>query len=143
MLPTNKRTARARENHTAAILSRKPLTVAQRTLTPGKPSHSLKTAGIAFRCPHTRQGVKRLLAASRGCWWPIKVCYGSDKFWQVLGPYHRTGETRRIVAIRHNPPPIDSPVFRSTIRGMRIADQIRDADGLARNDQSCLSDKGC
>jgi len=141
MPPTNKRTARARENHTAAILSRKPLTVARRTLTPEKPSHSLKTAEIAFRCPHAWQGVARLLGASGGFWWPIKVFYGSDKFWQVLGPYHGTGEARQNITKRHNPTPIDSPVFRSTIRGMRITDQMRNPDGLARNHQSCLSDK--
>jgi len=128
MPPTNKRTARARENHMAAFLSRKPLTVARRTLTPEKPSHSLKTAEIAFRCPHTWQGVERLLGASGGFWWPIKVFYGPDKFWQVLGPYHRTGETGRIVTIRCNPTTINSPILRSTIREMTIADQIRNPD---------------
>lgn len=52
-------------------------------------------------------------------------------------PYHETGENPRIVTIVHNRPPIDSPILRSTNRGMRIAYMIRNADLTARNDKEC------
>lgn len=93
MPPANKRTARARENHTLRILSRKPLTVARQTITRPNASYSLKTAKTPSRCPHTRQGCKRLLAPPRGLSAPINATYKSGKFWQVLRPYHETSET--------------------------------------------------
>lgn len=45
---------------------------------------------------------------------------------------------RMIVTIRHNPWPIDSPVPRSTIREIRMADHISDADQTTGNDQDAL-----
>lgn len=143
MPPTSKRTAHARKNHTAAILSRKPLTVTRRTLTPENPSHSLKTAKTPFRCPHTWQRLRRLSAPLRCLSAPINAAYRSGNFWQDGRPYHGTVEIRQNVTKRNNPPPIDSPVFRWTIRGMRIADQIRDADPSGGNHQDGLTDKGC
>jgi hypothetical protein len=65
MAPTNKRTERARENHTLAILSRNSFFVARQTPRRLDASHSLKPADFPFRCPHAWQGVKRLLAPSR------------------------------------------------------------------------------
>jgi hypothetical protein len=46
-----------------------------------------------------------------------------------------------LVTIVHNGAPIDSPVCRSTIRGMRIAYLIRNTDQSGRNDHHRLSDK--
>ena len=48
-----------------------------------------------------------------------------------------------LVTIVHNWAPIDSPVLRSTMRGMRIAYLIRNTDQSGRNDHHCLSDKEC
>lgn len=40
----------------------------------------------------------------------------------------RSAKRSKLVTFRHNPPPMDSPVPGSTIRGMTIPDQISDAD---------------
>ena len=78
MAPTNKRTERARENHTFQFLSRKPFLVTRQT--PRRPdvSYSLKPANFAFRCPHTRQGLKALLGAPRRLSQLISATYRSQ-----------------------------------------------------------------
>ena len=72
---------------------------------------------------------------------PISQGYQSTGKGDPLG----TGEPSlmSLVTIIHNRLPIDSPVLRSTMRGMRIAYTIRDADQSGRNDHHCLYDKEC
>ena len=82
MAPTNKRTAHACENHTSAILSRKPFFVTRQASRAPDASHSLKPADFAFRCPHTWQGLKALLGAPRRLSELISVAYG----WQPQKP---------------------------------------------------------
>lgn len=53
----------------------------------------------------------------------------------------RSAKRSKLVAFRHNPTPIGSTVLRLTIRGMRIADQIRNADPPPGNHQHRLTDK--
>lgn len=59
------RTARARDYSTAAILSNNPVSVSLRTFVAETPCKHWRSAETRFRCPHTRQRVKRLLEASR------------------------------------------------------------------------------
>jgi hypothetical protein len=82
MAPTNKRTARARKNHTLQFLSRKPFFVTRQTPRRLNASYSLKPANFPFRGPHTRQGVKALLGASRRLSQLISAAYG----WQPQKP---------------------------------------------------------
>ena len=154
MAPTNKRTERARKNHTLRFLSRKPFCVTPQTPRRLNASHSLKPANFPSRCPHTRQGLKALLGASRRLSELISATYGSQP--QKPAKSNRSAESFNnwpptikrpgfcpIVTIIHNRPPIDSPILRSTMRGMRIAYTIRDADQSGRNDHHCLYDKEC
>jgi hypothetical protein len=131
MAPTNKRTAHACENHISAILSRKPFFVTRQTSRPPDASHSLKAADFLFRCPHTWQGVKRLLAPSRHLSGLISVAYGSQpqkpaecnpykEFFHNCPPSIDPANFETIVTIVHNRPPIDSPILRSTIRRINI-----------------------
>lgn len=55
----------------------------------------------------------------------------------------RSAKRSKLVALRHNPSPIDSPVLRWTIRGMTIADQIKDPDPPSGNHHHRLTYKGC
>ena len=82
MAPTNKRTARARKNHTLQFLSRKPFFVTRQTPRAPDASHSLKPANFPLRGPHTWQGVKALLGASRRLSQLISAAYG----WQPQKP---------------------------------------------------------
>ena len=139
MAPTNKRTERACENHTSAILSRKPFFVARQTPRRLNASYSLKPAKMLSRCPHAWQRVKRLLGAPRRLSELISATYGSQlqkptkcnhckEFFHNCPPSAFLLELASLVTIIHNRPPIDSPVLRSTNRGMRIAYTIRNAD---------------
>lgn len=154
MAPINKRTARARKNHTLPILSRKPFFVMRQTPRAPDTSHSLKPANFPFRCPHTGQGVKRLLAPSRRLSQLISAAYRSQPqkpaknnpyadFLHNCPPSMESASLASLVTIVHNRLPIDSPVFRSTMRGMRIAYIIRDANQSGRIDHHCLYDKEC
>jgi hypothetical protein len=131
MAPINKRTERARENHTLAILSRKPFFVARQTPRAPDASHSLKAAKILSRCPYTRQGLKALLGAPRHLSELISVAYT----WQPQKPakikpykeflYNWPPSTfllslASLATIAHNRPPIDSPILRLTIREINI-----------------------
>jgi hypothetical protein len=78
MTPTDKRTAHACENHTLAILSTNRFSVTLQTSRAPDASHSLKPAKILSRCPHTWQGVKRLLAPSRRLSELISATYRSQ-----------------------------------------------------------------
>ena len=154
MAPTNKRTGRPRKNQNSAILSRKPFFVARQTPRPPDTSHSLKPAKMLSRCPHTRQGVKRLLAPSRRLSELISATYGSQPqkptkcnpykdFFHNCPPSTFLLRLASLVTIVHNRPPIDSPVPRSTNRGMRIPYMIRNADPPDGIDHHCLYDKEC
>jgi hypothetical protein len=127
MAPINKRTTRACENHRSAILSRKPFSVTRQTPRRLDASHSLKAADFLFRCPHTWQGVKRLLAPSRRLSELISVAYG----WQPQKPakinhykefFHNCPPSTFLLSLAslativRNRPPIDSPVLRSSKR---------------------------
>ena len=154
MAPTNKRTDRACANHTLPILSRKPFFVTRQTPRRLNASHSLKPANFPSRCPHTRQGLKALLGASRRLSELISATYGSQP--QKPAKSNRSAESfnnwppsinsaslMSLVTIIHNRLPIDSPVLRSTMWGMRIAYTIRNANLSGRNDHHCLYDKEC
>ena len=154
MAPINKRTERARENHGSAILSIKPFFVARQAPRRLDASHSLKPAKILSRCPHTRQGVKRLLAPSRRLSELISALYQSQpqkpaksnpykEFLHNWPPSTFLLSLASLVTIVHNRPPIDSPVLRSTNRGMRIAYIIRDANPPDGIDHHRLYDKEC
>jgi hypothetical protein len=154
MATINKRTARARKNHTLAILSRKPFFVTRQTpRTPGA-SHSLKPAKILSRCPRAWKGIKRLLAPSRRLSELISAAYESQpqkpaknnpykEFLHNCPPSTVPVSLASLVTIVHNRPPINSPVLRLTNRGMRIAYTIRDADLLDGIDHHCLYNKEC
>jgi hypothetical protein len=60
-----------------------------------------------------------------------------------FAPYQEIGENFATVAFRHNPPTIDSPIFRWTIGGMRIPNTIKNADLSDGIDHNPLSDKEC
>jgi hypothetical protein len=66
----------------------------------------------------------------------ISLAYGKNS-----APTTRGDSLNCLVAFRHNPPPIDSPILRWTIRGMTIADQIRNPDPPWGNHQHPLTDK--
>jgi hypothetical protein len=55
----------------------------------------------------------------------VKRCHSSSH----CAAYHETRETARIVTIRHNPSPIDSPVFRWTIGGLARGAKERETLG--------------
>ena len=78
MAPSNKRTGRARKNHTLQFLSRKPFFVTRQTPRAPDANHSLKPANFPFRCPHTWQGLKALLDASRHLSQLISAAYRSQ-----------------------------------------------------------------
>ena len=78
MAPTNKRTERARKNHTLQFLSRKPFFVTRQTPRAPDANHSLKPANFPFRGPHTWQGLKALLGASRRLSQLISAAYRSQ-----------------------------------------------------------------
>jgi hypothetical protein len=152
MAPINNKTDRACAYGKSAILSRKPFFVARQTPRRLDASHSLKPAKILFRCPHTRQGVKRLLAPSGRLSELISATYGSQsqkpakcnhykEFFHNCPPSTFLSSLAGLATIVHNRPPIDSPVPRSTNRGMRIAYIIRNADGSDWNDQNRLYNK--
>ena len=154
MQTTNKGTARARKNHTLQFLSRKPFFVTRQTPRAPSASYSLKPAESLSRCPHTRQGLKALLGASRHLSQLISAAYRSQPqkpakinhpidFLNNWPPSIDSASLVSLVTIVYNRLPIDSPVFRSTIRGMRIAHTIRDTDQSGRNDHHFLSDKEC
>ena len=154
MAPTNTRTERARKNHTLPFLSIKPFFVTPRTPRRLDASHSLKPAESLFRCPHTRQGLKALLGAPGRLSQLISATYRSQPqkpaknnpyadFLHNWAPTIDSASLASLVTIIHNRPPIDSPVLRSTMRGMRIAYTIRDADQSGRNDHHSLYDKEC
>ena len=124
MAPTNKRTERARENHTFQFLSRKPFLVTRQT--PRRPdvSYSLKPANFAFRCPHTRQGLKALLGAPRRLSQLISATYRSQPqkpaknnpypdFLHNRPPSIDSASLASLVTIIHNRSPINFPVLRS------------------------------
>jgi hypothetical protein len=90
MAPTNKRTARARKNHTLQFLSRKPFFVTRQTPKAPEANHSLKPANFPFRGPHTWQGLKALLGASRRLLQLISAAYGSGR--QLRAP--KSGKLR-------------------------------------------------
>jgi len=124
MAPINKRTERARKNHTSAILSRKPFFVAWQAPRRPDASHSLKPAKILFRCPHTWQGVKRLLGAPRRLSELISAAYGSQpqkptKYNPHKEFFHNCPPSTFLLSLAslsknvHNRPPIGSPVLRS------------------------------
>ena len=154
MAPTNKRTERARENHTLQFLSRNPFFVTRQTPRRPDASHSLKPANFPSRGPHTRQGLKALLGAPGSLSQLISAAYRSQPqkpaknnpyadFLHNWPPSINSASLMSLVTIVHNRPPIDSPVLRSTMRGMRIAYMIRNAYGSAGNDQNHLYDKEC
>ena len=154
MAPINKKTDRACAYGKSAILSRNSFFVARQTPRPPDASHSLKPAKILSRCPHTRQGVKRLLAPSRRLSELISALYQSQpqkpaknnpykEFLHNCPPSINQANFETIVTIVHNRPPIDSPVLRSTNRGMRIAYIIRDANPPDGIDHHRLYDKEC
>jgi hypothetical protein len=154
MAPTNKRTARARKNHTLQFLSRKPFFVTRQTPRRLNASYSLKPANFPFRGPHTWQGVKALLGASRRLSQLISAAYRSQPqkpakinpyadFLHNWPPSINSASLMSLVTIVYNQLPLDSPVFRSTMRDMRIAYTIRDTDQSGRNDHHCLYDKEC
>ena len=78
MAPINKKTDRARTNHTVPILSIKPSFVTRQTPRRLNASYSLKPVVFAFRCPHTRQGLKALLGAPRRLSQLISAAYRSQ-----------------------------------------------------------------
>lgn len=154
MAPTNKQTDRARANHIAPFLSRKPFFVTPQTPRAPDASHSLKPANFPSRRPHTRQGLKALLDAPRRLSELISAAYRSQPqkpaknnpyadFLHNRPPSIDSVSLASLVTIIHNRLPADSPVLRSTMRGMRIAYTIRDADQSGRNDHHCLYDKEC
>ena len=154
MAPINKKTDRACANHIAPFLSRKPFFVTRQTLRRLDASYSLKPAVFAFRCPHTRQGLKALLGAPRRRSQLISAAYRLQPqkpaknnpyadFLHNCPPNTESASLASLVTIVYNRLPIDSPVLRSTMRGMRIAYTIRDADLSGRNDHHCLYDKEC
>jgi hypothetical protein len=154
MAPINKRTERARENHASAILSRKPFFVTRQTSRRLNASHSLKAADFLFRCPYTRQGVKRLLAPSRRLSELISAAYGSQpqkptksnpykEFFHNCPPGTFLLRLASLATIIHNRSPLDSPILRSTNRGMRIAYMIRDTNPPDGIDHHRLYDKEC
>ena len=154
MAPINKKTDRARANHIAPILSRNPFFVTPQTPRSLNASYSLKPANFAFRCPHTWQRVKRLLAPSRRLSELISATYRSQPqkpaknnpyadFLHNWPPSINLASLASLVTIVYNRLPIDSPVLRSTMRGMRIAYTIRDADLSGRNDHHRLYNKKC
>ena len=101
MAPTNKRTERAQKNHTSAILSRKPFCVTPQTPRRLNASHSLKPANFPSRCPHTRQGLKALLGASRRLSELISATYGSQ-------PQKPAKNNRSAESFNNWPPSINS-----------------------------------
>ena len=154
MAPINKKTDRACANHTWPILSRKPFFVTRQTPRAPDASHSLKPAESLSRCPHTRQGLKALPGAPRCLSQLISATYRSQPrkpaknnpyadFLHNWPPSINSASLMSLVTIVHNRLPIDSPVLRSTMRGMRIAYTIRDADLSGRNDHHSLYDKEC
>ena len=102
MAPTNKRTARARKNHTLQFLSRKPFFVTRQTPRAPDASHSLKPANFPLRGPHTWQGVKALLGASRRLSQLISAAYG----WQPQKP---AKINHPIDFLNNWPPSIENP----------------------------------
>ena len=154
MAPINKKTDRACAYGKSAILSRNSFFVARQTPRPPDASHSLKPAKILSRCPHTRQRVKALLSAPKRLSELISVAYSSQpqkpaknnpykEFLHNCPPSINQANFETIVTIVHNRPPIDSPILRLTIRGMRIAYMIRNADPPDGIDHHCLYDKEC
>ena len=121
MAPINKRTARARKNHTLQFLSRKPFFVTRQTPRTPNANHSLKPANFPFRCPHTRQRVKRLLAPSRRLSQLISAAYRSQPqkpakinhpidFLNNWPPSTDQANFERIATIVNNwPPSIEKP----------------------------------
>ena len=154
MAPINKKTDRACAYGKSAILSRNSFFVARQTPRPPDASHSLKPAKILSRCPHTRQGVKRLLAPSRRLSELISALYQSQpqkpakcnpykEFFHNCPPSTFLLRLASLATIIHNRSPLDSPILRSTMRGMRIAYKIRNADPPDGIDHHCLYDKEC
>ena len=121
MAPTNKRTAHACENHESAILSRKPFFVTRQTPRAPDASHSLKPANFPARCPHSWQGSKALLDASRHLSQLISAAYRSQPqkpakinhpidFLNNWPPSTDQANFERIVTIVNNwPPSIENP----------------------------------
>ena len=121
MASTNKRTARARKNHTLQFLSRKPFFVARQTSRAPNANHSLKPAIFAFRGPHTWQGLKALLGASERLSRLISAAYGWQPqkpakinhpidFLNNWPPSTDQANFERIVTIVNNwPPSIENP----------------------------------
>ena len=121
MAPTNKRTARARKNHTLRFLSRKPFFVTRQTPRAPDANHSLKPANFPFRCPHSWQGLKALLGASRRLSQLISAAYGWQPqkpakinhpidFLNNWPPSTDQANFERIVTIVNNwPPSIENP----------------------------------
>ena len=121
MAPTNKRTERARKNHTLRFLSRKPFFVTRQTPRAPDASHSLKPANFPLRGPHTWQGVKALLGASRRLSQLISAAYGWQPqkpakinhpidFLNNWPPSTDQANFERIVTIVNNwPPSIENP----------------------------------
>jgi hypothetical protein len=121
MAPTNKRTGRARKNHTLQFLSRKPFFVTRQTPRAPDASHSLKPANFPFRGPHTRQGLKALLGAPRRLSQLISAAYRSQPqkpakinhpidFLNNWPPSTDQANFKRIVTIVNNwPPSIEKP----------------------------------
>ena len=101
MAPINKKTDRACANHIAPFLSRKPFFVTPQTPRRLNASYSLKPADFAFRCPHTRQRVKRLLAPSRRLSELISATYRSQ-------PQKPTKNNPHTDFLHNWPPTIDS-----------------------------------
>ena len=154
MAPINRKADRAHANHILPILSRKPFFVTRQTPKAPDASHSLKPANFACRGPHTWQGLKALLGAPRRLSQLISAAYWSQPqkpaknkrsvdFLHNWPPSIDSASLASLVTIVHNRLPIDSPVLRSTMRGMRIAYTIRDANLSGRNDHHCLYDKEC
>ena len=108
MAPTNKRTERARKNHTLRFLSRKPFCVTPQTPRRLNASHSLKPANFPSRCPHTRQGLKALLGASRRLSELISATYGSQ-------PQKPAKNNRSAESFNNWPPSINSASLMSLV----------------------------
>ena len=121
MAPINKRTARARKNHTLQFLSIKPFFVTRQTPRAPEASHSLKPANFPFRGLHTWQGLKALLGASRRLSQLISAAYRSQPqkpakinhpidFLNNWPPSTDHANFERIVTIVNNwPPSIENP----------------------------------
>ena len=123
----------------------KELNASARTTTPDHRSILFVTLRNNWR-PYHETGENPGIVTIR---YSVPTTIEKTKFWQIVtirynwSPSTENSKIPQIVTIRHNRPPIDSPVFRSTNRGMRIAYTIRDADLLDGIDHHCLSDKEC